>query len=104
MKESREESSLITDDEISITAELAGLELSQEDFKTVKKALEKILEHFNIIENTGICEVTGGTPVEKPGTIDKARSDGELAVSTESFRQNAPDFEDGFFFIPRIVA
>lgn len=93
---------MITDEEIRITAELSGIRLSPDDFQALRIALQNTLLHFEAIAGIDSDDIHGH-PVERIISLSETRQDLSLQKNPELLFKNAPDFEDGFFFVPRIV-
>ncbi|OGL49373.1 MAG: hypothetical protein A2161_11345 [Candidatus Schekmanbacteria bacterium RBG_13_48_7] len=95
---------MVSDEDIRITSELAAIEISKDEIEIFKSALEMILGHFSVLDKIGITASSSGTPVEKHCKINDARKDSMTVHDNQSFTRNAPEFEDGFFTIPRIIS
>jgi aspartyl/glutamyl-tRNA(Asn/Gln) amidotransferase C subunit len=103
MKEDMNKDWHVSDEELRKTAELAAIKLDPSDYQVLRQSLEKILEHFAIISSIEYKSSTEGTPVERRVSLKETRDDVSKASNGKAFVQNAPDFEDGFFFIPEIL-
>jgi aspartyl/glutamyl-tRNA(Asn/Gln) amidotransferase C subunit len=93
----------VSDEELRKTAELAAIKLDPADYPVLRKSLQKILEHFALISKVNQDDSAAGTPVERMVRLEDARDDIARSGDGKVFIKNAPDFEDGFFFIPEIL-
>jgi len=92
----------ITRQEVEHVAMLARLEITEEELKTYTEQLNSILEYAAMLEklNTEDIKPTAhAVPIHNVLREDvvKTSMDREKALS------NAPDAEEGFFKVPRIV-
>lgn len=93
----------VSDEELRKTAELAAIKLDASDYQVLRKSLQKILEHFALISKVKQDDSAAGTPVERMVRLSDARDDIVQSSDRKVYIKNAPDFEDGFFFIPEIL-
>ena len=93
----------LNENELKKTAELAALVLDSSEMEVLRQSLEKILEHFAVIEKIEPTTSIMGTPVEKHALLKDMRDDVSAEGKKKQIESNAPDFEDGFFFIPEII-
>jgi aspartyl/glutamyl-tRNA(Asn/Gln) amidotransferase C subunit len=103
MKENIDKEWQVSDEELRKTAELAAIKLDPSDYQVLRQSLEKILEHFAVISRVEYKNSTEGTPVERRVSLKETRDDTSKVSNGKTFIENAPDFEDGFFFIPEII-
>ena len=93
----------VSDGELRKTAELAAIKLDPSDYQALRQSLERILEHFAVIRRIEHEISTTGTPVERCVSLKATRDDVTRVSKGKAFIENAPDYEDGFFFIPEIL-
>jgi aspartyl/glutamyl-tRNA(Asn/Gln) amidotransferase C subunit len=90
-------------EETRAIADLALIEVDDEDLAELREALEVVLEHFSVIEKVELEDGGLGSPVERPCRHDELRDDIGLPPRAEEAVRAAPDFEDNLFFVPRVV-
>jgi aspartyl/glutamyl-tRNA(Asn/Gln) amidotransferase C subunit len=93
----------VSDEELRKTAELAAIRLDPSEYQVLRKSLQKILEHFALISKVKQEDSASGTPVERLVPLEDTRDDMSKPSNSKAYIPNAPDFEDGFFFIPGIL-
>jgi len=93
----------LTRDELETTAELAALELDEESLASLFRALATVLEHFEVISGVEVSEAPHGTPVERSVELAALRADEGMPQAVDALHAAAPDFEEGFFFVPRVT-
>ena len=93
----------VTEDEIMITAQLAALDLDRSDRDRFATALNEILHHFEAISQIDVAESSEISPVVRQITVDSLRSDQPVVTQVADVRNAAPDFEEDFFFVPRVI-
>ncbi len=92
---------MITTKEVEYAANLARLELSEEEKEKYTGQFSKILEHFNLLKEADTTEVEPMAhvlPVKNVMREDQA----ELTHNRSEILQNAPLEEDGYFKVPKI--
>jgi len=100
----RDDSTLIDAEEIRVTAELAALELDAESAAALVDGLAVLLEHFAAIAEVGSPESVPASPTDNPVDLVSLREDRVEDAKKASLHAAAPDFEEGFFFVPRVLA
>lgn len=93
----------LTRAEIEATADLAALELDEESLARLSRALATVLEHFEVIAKVEVPGTLHGTPVERSVGLADLRPDEGRQQGVSSLHAAAPDFEEGFFFVPRVI-
>ena len=93
----------LTEDEVKITAELAAIELDEHSLSELTKSLRVVLQHFEVISKIDVNSNVCSSPIEKWVDMDKLRDDTPRTIDIGPVVRNAPDFEDGYFFVPRIL-
>lgn len=81
---------------------LARLELSEQEIGTYTEQLNTILDYAAILEKLDTSEVqptAHAVPLHNVLREDEVRA----SMSQEKVLQNAPDAENGFFRVPKIV-
>jgi aspartyl-tRNA(Asn)/glutamyl-tRNA(Gln) amidotransferase subunit C len=94
----------VTEKEVSHVADLANLELTEQERTRLAKDLNSILEYIdrlNELDTSNVppmAQVTGGAS-------DNAMRADELrpSLAQEAALQNAPDASDGFFKVPKVI-
>lgn len=93
----------LTTQEVLKIASLARLEPGPEEVATLQEQLSKILgyvEKLNALDVTGIEPMAHAVEVPTPFREDVVRKD----TTREASLQNAPDREDDFFKVPKVIA
>ncbi len=92
----------ITRDEVERVARLARLRLTDEERETMTSQLDAILgymDKLNVLDTAGIEPTTTVIPTVSVMREDIVRP----SLSQEEALANAPDREDVFFRVPRII-
>lgn len=92
----------ITKKEVEYVASLAQLELSEEEKETFTKQLDSILayvEKLNELDTRHIEPTSHVLPIKNIFRDD----DVEASITTDDALSNAPDQQDGYFKVPRII-
>jgi aspartyl/glutamyl-tRNA(Asn/Gln) amidotransferase C subunit len=89
--------------EVKETAELAAISCDEESLGVLSRAFVTLLAHFEIISRVEILEAVHGTPVERSVALGDLRTDETDQGVVTGLHQAASDFEDGFFFVPRVM-
>ncbi|MDJ0522596.1 MAG: Asp-tRNA(Asn)/Glu-tRNA(Gln) amidotransferase subunit GatC [Planctomycetota bacterium] len=81
-------------------AELARLELTEEEVHEIAPQLRRIFEHVDRIQQLEVGDADPAT--QDPIDLDALRADdaGET-LDPDSVLRNAPAHDDGFFVVPR---
>ena len=89
--------------DVSYVANLARIELAEEEKILFQKQLGDILNHVELLEQVNISKVPS-TPIDPNLPTNKLRSD-ELrpSLSTSDALANAPQKKNNLFITPRIV-
>lgn len=92
----------ITRKDVESVALLSRLEIPESDIETVTKQLDAILEYVDVLNKVDTKDVQPTAhvlPLKNVMRADEARASlpRELALS------NAPEQEDGYFKVPKIV-
>jgi aspartyl-tRNA(Asn)/glutamyl-tRNA(Gln) amidotransferase subunit C len=87
--------------ELKITAELANLDLKDEEFASLGKEVEKILDYFSRMMEADELGLPPG--VERRGE-NRLRPDKlSLDVNPDALLENAPELEGRFIVIPNVL-
>lgn len=88
--------------DVRYVANLARLELSEEEVATFQPQLEAILQHAEALAK---LDVTGIEPTAHPVPVfDRMRDDiPHQSLSTDAVLQNAPDQAQGQIRVPKVV-
>ncbi|MEW5908599.1 MAG: Asp-tRNA(Asn)/Glu-tRNA(Gln) amidotransferase subunit GatC [Thermodesulfobacteriota bacterium] len=92
----------ISKDEVLRVAELARLELKQDEVMTLSEKIGKVLEYIallNQVDTTGIFPTTHAIDLNNAFREDK---EGEHLEQKDVF-SNAPESENGHFAVPKII-
>ena len=92
----------ITSDEVERVARLARLRLTEEERETMTSQLDAILgymDKLSLLDTAGIEPTTTVIPMVSVMRDDVVRP----SLSQEDALANAPDREDVFFRVPRII-
>ena len=88
-------------EELDITAQLARLELSDEEKKRFEQAVFQMLEYFSKMKG---FDVEGIPPTARMTQTNRTRKDTAIVnVDTEALLGNAPELEDRFIVIPNVL-
>jgi aspartyl-tRNA(Asn)/glutamyl-tRNA(Gln) amidotransferase subunit C len=88
-------------EELDITAQLARLELSDEEAKQFEKAVFQMLEYFSKMRE---FDVEGLPPTTQMTQINRTRKDAAIVnTDTDAILDNAPELEDRFIVIPNVL-
>ena len=92
----------LTEDDVTRIAHLARIEISADDRRAMLAQLNDI---FAMIEKMQKIDTRGVTPMAHPlGGRQRLREDrvSEADARAENMK-NAPETQDGLFFVPRVV-
>jgi aspartyl-tRNA(Asn)/glutamyl-tRNA(Gln) amidotransferase subunit C len=88
-------------EELDITAQLARLELSDEEKKRFEQAVFQMLEYFSTMRK---FNVEGIPPTAQMTQNNRTRKDAAIVnTDTEAILANAPELEDRFIVIPNVL-
>jgi len=92
----------MTDEEIDRLAELARIELDNEERRSMREDLSDILELAESIQEVDTEDVP---PTYHAVPIDNAFDEDEVrpSLDRESVLDHAPDTSDGYFVVPRVI-
>ena len=92
----------IDDNDVRTTAQMARLELSEEELARFRDALSTMLDYFAEIMEVDVAGLEPTTHAFVSG--NRVRTDlAEPCSDTEMLLSNAPEREDGFFAIPNVL-
>ncbi len=92
----------ITKKEVEHVALLARLRLTEEEKSAFLRQLDSILSYMdklNELNTDGIEPTTHSMPISNPYRKDEVKP----SLPREDALKNAPEKEDGFFRVPRII-
>jgi aspartyl-tRNA(Asn)/glutamyl-tRNA(Gln) amidotransferase subunit C len=94
----------VTEKEVSHVADLANLELTEQERTRLAKDLNSILEYIDRLNELDTSNVPPMAQVAGGASGNAMRAD-ELRESLpqEAALQNAPDASDGFFKVPKVI-
>lgn len=87
-------------------AQLARLELSEEELARFAPELERILEAFEVLSRSvpGAARARGATPALPMPPVARTREDVPVpSLERDELLANASASEDGFFVVPKTV-
>lgn len=89
----------VSPEDVRHIARLARLELTEEEVERFRRELSTILDYVEKLE-----EVEAGSAAEPPGPDQPLREDALVEwVDLAPLHAAAPDFEAGFFRVPRVI-
>lgn len=91
----------ITRDTVEHVAKLARLELSTEEVDRYTEDLSQILTLVEQMGELDLSDVELGMTLDNPTVVREDK--GIRTFSREELMENAPNVEDGFFRVPRIL-
>jgi aspartyl-tRNA(Asn)/glutamyl-tRNA(Gln) amidotransferase subunit C len=92
----------LTDKDVDYVARLARLALSDEERARYREQLAKILDHIEALNKydvTGVAPTSHVVPVANVGREDEPR----VFENIEGILSQAPDREDVFFKVPKVI-
>jgi aspartyl-tRNA(Asn)/glutamyl-tRNA(Gln) amidotransferase subunit C len=93
--------SIMEREELEITAQLARLELSDEEKKQFEQAVFQMLEYFSQMRE---FDVEGLPPTAQMTQTNRTRKDAAVEnEDAEAILANAPELEDRFIVIPNVL-
>ncbi|MBN2552908.1 MAG: Asp-tRNA(Asn)/Glu-tRNA(Gln) amidotransferase subunit GatC [Spirochaetales bacterium] len=88
-------------EELDTTAQLARLELSEEEIKRFEQAVVQMLEYFSKMRE---LDVEGLPPTAQMVQTNRTRKDAAVEnQDTGALLGNAPELEDRFILIPNVL-
>ncbi|MCI1248408.1 MAG: Asp-tRNA(Asn)/Glu-tRNA(Gln) amidotransferase subunit GatC [Megasphaera sp.] len=92
----------ISAEEIKKIALLSRLEVKEDNIKSVGKQLNDILSYMDLISQVDITDVA---PTAHAVSMRNVMRDDVLqpSLSNEKALQNAPEAEDGYFKVPKVI-
>jgi len=88
--------------ELEVTAELAHLELNDDELESLGAAVSRVVEYFSLMQSVDVSDLEPTTHV----LLDKNRLRSDLpndAVDREALLDNAPEVEDRFILVPNVL-
>ncbi|NBB90433.1 MAG: Asp-tRNA(Asn)/Glu-tRNA(Gln) amidotransferase subunit GatC [Spirochaetes bacterium] len=88
--------------ELEITAELAHLELNDDELESLGAAVSRVVEYFSLMQAVDVSDLEPTTHV----LLDKNRLRSDQpndAVDREALLDNAPEVEDRFILVPNVL-
>jgi aspartyl-tRNA(Asn)/glutamyl-tRNA(Gln) amidotransferase subunit C len=93
--------SIMEREELDITAQLARLDLTEEETKRFEQAVVQMLEYFQKMRE---FDVEGLPPTAQMTQTNRTRRDvSDANARTEAILDNAPELEDRFIVIPNVL-
>lgn len=89
-------------EEVQYIADLARLELNSAEKELFTEQLQNILEYMDQLKEVDTQEVKPVDHVSGVGTYSRTDKVKDSLSSEKTFK-NAPETEDGFFIVPRVV-
>ena len=88
-------------EELDITAQLARLELSEDEKRRFEQAVFQMLEYFSKMREFDVKELP---PTAQMTQTNRVRRDAAVVNDdTEAILDNAPELEDRFIVIPNVL-
>lgn len=93
---------MINEDQVSYIAQLARLELSDEEIGMFAGQLKQILDHAEKVSSLKLDDVQ---PTTHPLTLTNVYREDKVrpSLTQDEALSNAPDREKGMFKVPRII-
>ena len=88
--------------ELKITASLAFLEPDQEEYVSLRNAVEKMLDYFSKMAEVDIANLPP-TFHSIPGKNRTRNDSGGASANHDALLENAPELEDRFIVIPNVL-
>lgn len=88
--------------ELEVTAELAHLELNDDELESLGAAVSRVVEYFSLMQSVDVSDLEPTTHV----LLDKNRLRSDQpndAVDREALLDNAPEVEDRFILVPNVL-
>lgn len=92
----------VTDKDVAHVANLARLQLSDEDIQQIKVDMNQILDYIETLDE---LDTSGVEPLDHVVDLDsKLRKDeAKTPLSHEDALMNAPDADSDYFRVPRVI-
>jgi aspartyl-tRNA(Asn)/glutamyl-tRNA(Gln) amidotransferase subunit C len=88
--------------ELKITAELANLNLTEEEFTSLGNEVEKMLDYFSTMREADVEALLCQT--RRPPAANRLRRDERTEDTTpDALLENAPELEGRFIVIPNVL-
>jgi aspartyl/glutamyl-tRNA(Asn/Gln) amidotransferase C subunit len=87
-------------DELLRTAELAQLDLSEEELTELSRAAEEVLEFFAVLQQV---EVTEGATADEIASAELRQDVPARRVAADDLLDAAPEVEDRLILIPNVL-
>ncbi|MFP4373047.1 MAG: Asp-tRNA(Asn)/Glu-tRNA(Gln) amidotransferase subunit GatC [Spirochaetaceae bacterium] len=88
--------------ELTVTAELAHLELNDDELDSLGAAVSQVLEYFSLMQSVDVSDLEPTTHVLLGK--NRLRSDHpNETVDPETLLDNAPEVEDRFILVPNVL-
>ena len=88
-------------DELSVTAELAQLDLSEEQAQRLGQEVEQMIEYFRAMQQVDVSALEPTTHVLLKD--NRTRSDRQRQNDPDALLENAPEAEDRLYVIPNVL-
>ncbi len=88
--------------ELEITAELAHLELNDDELESLGAAVSRVVEYFSLMQSVDVSDLEPTTHVllgKNRLRLDQPND----AVDREALLDNAPEVEDRFILVPNVL-
>ncbi|NBF41253.1 MAG: Asp-tRNA(Asn)/Glu-tRNA(Gln) amidotransferase subunit GatC [Spirochaetes bacterium] len=88
--------------ELEVTAELAHLELNDDELESLGAAVSRVVEYFSLMQSVDVSDLEPTTHV----LLDRNRLRSDQpddAVDREALLDNAPEVEDRFILVPNVL-
>lgn len=92
----------INENQIIKTAKLARLELSEGEREEFSKQLNDIIEYVEKINELDTSNVKPADHIMEVSNVFRDDTV-KMSISRKGIEQNAPEFTDGFFVVPKII-
>jgi aspartyl/glutamyl-tRNA(Asn/Gln) amidotransferase C subunit len=93
----------INNQEINQIAQLSCIELSDAEMEALAESLSQTIEHFSSIDALVQTTQAASLPVERKVTLDELRPDEPTPWSDTDLHMAAPDFEETYYFVPKVL-
>lgn len=93
----------ISNNEILELAQLSCINLTGDEMETLSSYLGNILEHFAIIEGVNSNPEAIALPVERIASLDELRADEPSSWRKDNLHSSAPDYEETYYFVPKVL-
>lgn len=93
----------ITKEEVIKVAELARLKLTEEEINIFCTQLDNILEYFDKMKNLNTDNVSPMSHILPINNIEREDENANSDISNEALSKIAPDSDNGFVVVPKII-